>query len=514
MIRDPALGGPEFAPRSTIDFELAGAPVFPDGSDIVDACVRLRGEPLGVVAASMARGLPALLEEVADRLARQLADAIVRQSIGQPRAADPIAAAFETATASGDDATDVSVVLCTRDRNDDLAAALRGLVDSRNGQEIVVVDNSADGTAAPIVARYPSVRYVTEPRPGLDHARNRGVAQSTRQIVAFTDDDARADPRWALEIARFFAANPDASALTGLVLPLGLETEAQARFESYLGFGRGFAPRWSWAPEAGRAPIAARYGNTGRLGTGANMAFRRTALDAVGGFHPGLDAGTRTAGGGDLEVLFRILKAGGLVAYRPSVLVRHRHRRTLEGLSEQIESWGTGMGAYLESVTRSFPEEIEAVRDLRRRLLATWFAPRWARSLVLDRARHDLVRREVRGLRLGRELLDVSGQADPRGFRRIHAAAPRTPAVVAVVEICEPIGPIEATPGTAHARIFVRRAGQPVGRMELPVIGAAIGQDRLREAIADRYGVAVLGMSHGAAIRRIRQVLPSLIRVA
>jgi GT2 family glycosyltransferase len=509
MIRDPALGSPGFAPRPGIDFELSGPARLPSGPGVVDACVRLRGEPVGVVSARVADGERAFMARVADRLGRHLADAIVRQSIGQPAAADPIASAFRHTAPVAGGASDVCVVLCTRDRTDDLAAALAGLAESTRDLEILVIDNSPDASAAPVVARHATVRYVTEPRPGLDHARNRGVAESSRPIVAFTDDDARVDSRWALEISRFFAANPDTSALTGLVLPLGLETEAQARFEGYLGFGRGFEPQWYHAAEAGRQPIAAQHGNTGRLGTGANMAFRRSALDAVGGFHPGLDAGSRAGGGGDLEILFRILKAGGLVGYRPSALVRHRHRRTSEALSEQIESWGTGMGAYLESVTRSFPEEAGAVRELRRRLLARWFAPRLASSFVFDRARHDLVRREIHGLRKGPGLLLSGEPQDPRAFRPIHPEATPTPATVAVVDICEPISPIEAAPGTSRARIFVRRVGQPVGRMELRVIGGAIGADRLRDAIADRFGDAVLGMTRGAAVRRIRQVLRS-----
>jgi glycosyltransferase involved in cell wall biosynthesis len=89
--------------------------------------------------------------------------------------------------------------------------------------EIVVVDNDPGETARPVVASLAAanpvpIRYVPEPRPGISHARNAGVARAAGRYLAFLDDDEEADPRWlanCLDTLRRFAAD----AVVGPVLP-------------------------------------------------------------------------------------------------------------------------------------------------------------------------------------------------------------------------------------------------------------------------------------------------------
>src|SRR5438874_2097185 len=100
---------------------------------------------------------------------------------------------------------------------------------------------------------------------------------------------------WA--IARHLVADrighPPATAVTGLVVPDEIDTQAQLLFERYGGFGRGFE-RWVYRAAA-RESVVKRYGGTGRFGTGANMAFRRRFLMETGLFDPLLDVGTRAS---------------------------------------------------------------------------------------------------------------------------------------------------------------------------------------------------------------------------
>ena len=92
---------------------------------------------------------------------------------------------------------------------------------------------AATGDATESVVRaFPRWRYVCEPQPGLDRARNRAIAESRGEIVAFTDDDVEVDPGWVRAAAIHFA-NPEVMAVTGLVEPAELETRAQERFEIY-----------------------------------------------------------------------------------------------------------------------------------------------------------------------------------------------------------------------------------------------------------------------------------------
>ncbi len=112
--------------------------------------------------------------------------------------------------------------------------------------EIVVVDNApvTRETRELVERKYAErVRYVCEPVPGLAAAHNRGLAVVRGEVVAFTDDDVVADPRWLTELTAPFAADPGLGCATGLILPARLRTPAQVLLESHGGFAKGFAPR-------------------------------------------------------------------------------------------------------------------------------------------------------------------------------------------------------------------------------------------------------------------------------
>jgi glycosyltransferase involved in cell wall biosynthesis len=185
-------------------------------------------------------------------------------------------------------------------------------------------------------------RYVREDRPGLDWARNRGVAAARHGLVAFTDDDVRVDRHWLSALARAFA-DPETMLVTGRVAPAELDTEAQVLFEfGYGGMEKGERPmRWH-RDEVGAGVLAAHH-----LGVGASMAFRRRVFDTVGLFDTALDVGTPARGAGDLDMFHRVLASGAVARYAPDALAWHVHRRTLEGLRAQIRDNGCAFGVYL-----------------------------------------------------------------------------------------------------------------------------------------------------------------------
>jgi glycosyltransferase involved in cell wall biosynthesis len=224
------------------------------------------------------------------------------------------------------------------------------------------------------------VRYVREPRPGLDWARNRAIAEATGDVVAFTDDDVVVDPCWVHAIAAGFRADPSVAAVTGLVIPAELDTDAQVLFERYRSFGRGFQRR-RVAAGRGEWPLALRYGLAGDYGTGANMAFRRQVFERIGPFDPALDVGTTARGGGDLEMFFRLLKEGHALVYEPAAIVRHRHRRTWAELRRQIADHGIGFSAYVVRSGLAYPEERLAFARL-----AGWWYAKTAFRILLPKA--------------------------------------------------------------------------------------------------------------------------------
>jgi GT2 family glycosyltransferase len=234
----------------------------------------------------------------------------------------------------------VSVVVCTRERPEELCRCLAALRPFQAaGHEVVVVDNAPDSDrTARLCAEHPFT-YVREPRPGLNRARNRGLAATRTEIVAFTDDDCEPDPRWLDALAAAFDDHR-VGAATGLVLPRELETRSQERFEAYCANRRSFRPK-TFSP-ADTPPSAA-----GAAGMGANMAFRRSLLEALGGFDPRFDGGMPTLSGGDTEAFARVLARGQSIAYRPDALVWHRHRREPAALRRVVFGYGVGLYAVL-----------------------------------------------------------------------------------------------------------------------------------------------------------------------
>ncbi len=287
-----------------------------------------------------------------------------------------------------------TVVICTRDRATDLARCLASLPrQSRAPDQIVVVDNaSRDGGRTREVAEAAGVDYVREDRPGLDIARNRGVAAATGDIIAYTDDDVRLHPRW---LERMVAAFDDdrIMAVTGLVLPAELETPAQRHFERYWSFGRGYRPI-DFGPDFFRTDR--RWGCPAwEIGAGASMAFRREIFDRVGLFDERLDVGAAGCSG-DSEYWHRVLTHGGVCRYEPAAVAFHYHRRDLAGLSRQIHAYMRGHAAALMVQY----ERSGNLGNLRRALmtLPAWYGRRYIRRLLRGASERDLtLAEETRG---------------------------------------------------------------------------------------------------------------------
>jgi hypothetical protein len=207
--------------------------------------------------------------------------------------ADAVADAL--ATAIRDRATSVtgtvSVIICSRDRPDDLARCLASLAACDPApDEIVVVDNSPGSPEVrAVVSATPGARLVVEPRPGLSRARNAGVAAARGTILLFTDDDVEVLPGWLVPIRAAFA-DPAVGCVTGQVIPATLDTPAAFSFEvDYGGLAGSQRP---WRIDTGL--LDQPFGEAPpvwQVGAGANMAIRRAVIDAVGGFDERLGAG-------------------------------------------------------------------------------------------------------------------------------------------------------------------------------------------------------------------------------
>jgi GT2 family glycosyltransferase len=256
---------------------------------------------------------------------------------------------------------ELSAVICTRDRTVSLERALRSLIDQRMPPaEILVIDNAPadDSTQRLVEARFPDVSYVRDPTPGLDSARNRALREARSEIVAFLDDDAVADRDWTHQIVDTLAGAPHAAACTGRVEPLSLETPAQRLFEANGGLHSPGDERIRLPHDRIRRrrglpqPLIARGVS---IGSGCNSAVRRSIALEIGGFDEALDLGPRLAGGGDIDMFWRLLARGHEIIYEPRAVVRHEHRRSLEEAYTQIAEHQRALIAVLTKAMATSP---------------------------------------------------------------------------------------------------------------------------------------------------------------
>ncbi|MFW0786026.1 glycosyltransferase [Gordonia sp. CPCC 206044] len=258
-----------------------------------------------------------------------------------------------TANDSANTVVAASVVLCTRDRTDEAKRVIDSLLSMDHPDfEIVVVDNAASSLDT---WRYvdglgdPRVRVVHASVPGLAAARNRGLEEARREIVAFTDDDVVVDRHWLTCLTRAFTDDPSVACVTGLVPAAELRTAAQMTFENRVGWSTSVQRRTY------RLSDKAIHGDlfpfrVSDYGTGANFAVRRSAAIALGGFDEALGAGSPTKGGEDIDWFVRTLVAGHTLVFEPDAVTWHQHREDDAALLSQAHGYGLGLGAWITKV--------------------------------------------------------------------------------------------------------------------------------------------------------------------
>jgi cellulose synthase/poly-beta-1,6-N-acetylglucosamine synthase-like glycosyltransferase len=221
------------------------------------------------------------------------------------------------------DLPSVSVIVPVRDGESTIADALDAILATDyppERREVIAVDNgSTDATAALIRAR--PVRYLHEPRRGVSHARNRGIAESEGEILAFIDADCVVEPEWLAELVRPFE-DPEVGAVGGHLAHSPPNTPAERQAARLLGSWQQFAFNSNPA-----YPIT------------ANAAYRRDVIERIGGFDPRM---TRAQ---DVELGLRFQERSDLrLAYAGRATARHRHRSTQLGFFRQQFGWAYGAG--------------------------------------------------------------------------------------------------------------------------------------------------------------------------
>lgn len=232
--------------------------------------------------------------------------------------------------------THVSVVICTRNREDKIANAIESvLANEYPSFDLTIVDQSTssatEGAVTPIAERDSRLHYLHRDQAGLSRAYNTGVENSTGDVLAFTDDDCIVDASWIADIVRAFEEQPDAELLYGAVVPLG-ETPDEIDGTPLLRFD---------APER----LSERDGYR-VVGMGANFAARRSLFHRVGPFDTVLGGGGPLRSSQDYDMTYRAIRSGAVVLLRPDVAIRHDGLREDADWPALLTAYGTGDGAF------------------------------------------------------------------------------------------------------------------------------------------------------------------------
>jgi len=216
----------------------------------------------------------------------------------------------------------ISIVICTFNRAEVLPTCLEHIVDqdaAPSQYEVLIVDNkSMDET--PSICREcirlnpnHTIRYVVEENQGHTFARNRGIAESTGNVITFIDDDAYASRNFVSAIRQFFADHPDAAAMGGKIIPL-YESKQPKWMSNYL------LPLVS-ALDMGNKRRVLR---DRKFPIGANMSFRRHVFDDYGLFKTELGRrGDGLEGGDEKELFIRLKLNKEKIYYAPNPKVKH-----------------------------------------------------------------------------------------------------------------------------------------------------------------------------------------------
>lgn len=222
-----------------------------------------------------------------------------------------------------------SLIVATRGRDADVGVLLDSLLaQGRDDLEVILVDQNGDDRLTPILARFADrlpATHLRSDRTHANHARNLGLRQARRAIVAFPDDDCILPPGVLDRVAAAFA-DPTLAVLTG----------PAASPEGGLGSGR-------WRTDGG----AITLGNLWTSVIEFNLFLRRDVALALGGFDERMGPGTPWGSAEGNDLVARAIRAGHRAIYDPDLRIIHPDKRLTPVAVERARLYGAGLGVAL-----------------------------------------------------------------------------------------------------------------------------------------------------------------------
>jgi mycofactocin system glycosyltransferase len=220
----------------------------------------------------------------------------------------------------------VSVIIPVRDRPGDLERCLNSLAQIDYPAElfdVIVVDDASQDETGTVAERYAFVTLLRNRRSvGASASRNRGARHATGEVLCFLDSDCQVVPHWLREMMVIFE-DPAVTAGGGLVSS-NLEGRFLDRYEKVQS-----------SLHMGTRQRDSRDANRFFYLPSCNLAVRRTDFLRLGGFNESMAVGE------DVDLCWRLMDRGGVIAYRPEAIVFHRHRNRLGAFCRRRYDYGT-----------------------------------------------------------------------------------------------------------------------------------------------------------------------------
>ncbi len=215
----------------------------------------------------------------------------------------------------------VSVVVCAYNAASTIDECLTSLASlNYPDYEVIVVNDGSRDRTGDIARRHRIASVIDVPNGGLSLARNIGLKAASGEIVAYTDADVRVDPDWLTFLVQPFLSSDVVGSGGPNVVPRNDPWLAQC---------------------VARAPGGPTHvlldDNIAEHVPGCNMAFRRKALEGIGGFNP-----IYQRAGDDVDVCWRLQSRGWRLGFAPAALVWHHHRASVRAYWRQQVGYGEG----------------------------------------------------------------------------------------------------------------------------------------------------------------------------
>ena len=207
----------------------------------------------------------------------------------------------------------ISVVIPTYNRCDSLKRCLLSLEKQvfKDFEVLVVDDGSVDDTKNIFDSvKDKRFRYIFQENKGQSAARNQGVRNAKGNIIAFTDDDCKADPNWLMVVNKIIRGN--IKCVKGRTEVLNV-TNFTKELRKYI------------------------YIDNPTSAATNNIAYDKESIISVGLFDENMRLHE------DLDLSWRFRLAGGKRSYSPDMVIFHEFERNMYEFKKVAYNRGKGL---------------------------------------------------------------------------------------------------------------------------------------------------------------------------